>query len=428
MLTPRSILAASVSLALAASALTALAETVTPRAVAPPAPVSPTPPTAALPSVFAYSPSALAATRQRIAEGDLAILPAFDQLLSEANKALAMKPPSVMDKAKAISGDKHDYYSQAPYWWPDPTKLDGLPYIRKDGQVNPESKDGNDAKIYPRVCNTIELLGLAYYFTHQEAYAQKAAELARVWFLDPATRMNPNLTYAQGIPGRNDGRGAGVLEGRHILAATDGLALITASPAWPTSAQTAMRTWLEAYYKWLTTSKNGQDEMRAVNNHGSWYAVQAASLELALGKTTAARARIEKHLTTFIASQITPTGEQPHELARTNSLSYSLFNLEALFALANLGDRAGFPQGWAYTTKDGRSLHAALAYVAPYIDPTKTWPKIDLTPGKTARLSPLLRAYLAHQPDATLRALYEQFSLTPEARTARWHLLLDPVK
>ncbi|MDF9828359.1 hypothetical protein M2447_002477 [Ereboglobus sp. PH5-10] len=381
------------------------------------------------PAIFCCDPAVLANARERAHANDPAFRPAYDRVLREADKALALKPLSVIDKKlTADSGDKHDYLSLAPYWWPDPAKPDGLPYIRRDGQVNPESKRDNDALKFVRICTAVKTLGLAYYLTGRETYAETAALLTRVWFLDEATRMNPNLNHAQGIRGRNSGRGAGVLEGRHITALTDGLALIAASSAWPAEKQTAMRAWLESYHTWLTTSKIGLAEAAAANNHGTWYAVQAAHLELALGKTAAARRRVEKQLPHYIATQIEPDGRQPHELARTNSLHYSIFNLEPLFELAQLGERAGYTGGWAHTTKDGRSLRAALAYVAPYLDPAKPWPKKDITPGKTARILPLLRAYLARQDDAQFKALYETYSVsTPDLAKERWHLLLPPL-
>ncbi len=53
-----------------------------------------------------------------------------------------------MDKSLlAASGDKHDYYSFPPYWWPDPSKKDGMPYLRKDGETNPAANsDATDKK------------------------------------------------------------------------------------------------------------------------------------------------------------------------------------------------------------------------------------------------------------------------------------------
>ena len=54
--------------------------------------------------------------------------PASKTLMKEADKAMNLTPPSVMDKSMtASSGDKHDYMSMGPYWWPDPSKPDGTP-------------------------------------------------------------------------------------------------------------------------------------------------------------------------------------------------------------------------------------------------------------------------------------------------------------
>jgi hypothetical protein len=388
---------------------------------------APPPPPAPLPAIYGNDPVTLALARDRVRNGDAALKPAFERLIRDADKALALKPASVLDKTKlADSRDPHDYFSLAPYWWPDPAKPGGLPYIRRDGEVNPESKTGTDAPAFARTCDTVELLGLAHYLTGKTAYAEKAAQLARAWFLDPATRMNPRLAYAQGVPGRTVSRGAGILESRHLAALTDGLALIAGSPAWTGADQAAMRAWLETFYAWLVTSKNGRAEAAAKNNHGTWYDAQAAHLELALGKKEAALKRIKAQLPARVATQIEPDGSQPRELARTNSLGYCLFNLEALAALAQLGERAGWPEGWTHATKDGRSLRAALAALAPYIDPAKTWPKKDIKPGDTSRLAPLLRAYLARQPDAQLQALQKKFGETPKTKPARWQLLLPP--
>ena len=141
------------------------------------------------------------------------LMPAFNALIKAADEYLQEEPLSVMMKKQtAPSGSKHDYVSRAPYWWPDASKADGLPYIRKDGERNPELDDFTDHIYLSKLCNMVSKLALAYYLTDNEAYAQKAAVMLRTWFLDAETQMNPNLNYAQQIPGVTDGRGIGIIE------------------------------------------------------------------------------------------------------------------------------------------------------------------------------------------------------------------------
>lgn len=374
------------------------------------------------PAVYGFSPTNLLSTRARLARGDAALQPALDQLRREADLALAQKPLSVMDKPlTAASGDKHDYFSYGPYWWPDPAKPGGLPYIRRDGEVNPASKQGTDDHPFGHLCDTLETLGLAYWFTGDERYAGKAAQLVRVWFLDPATRMKPNLQHAQAIPGITDGRGIGIIESRQIGNVADSLGLLAGSPAWTATEAAAMRDWFAAFHRWLTTSANGLDEQDQHNNHGSWYDVQTAHLALVLGKKDDARKILTDGLGRRLAAHLRPDGSQPHELARTKSLGYSLFNLEALFACAQLAEAAGV-DWWNFATADGRSLHAALTYLAPYADPAKPWIKQDVEAGNRGRLLPLFARYLAHRDDAQIRQHYARFAAQADPG-ARWRLL-----
>jgi hypothetical protein len=375
--------------------------------------------------VYSLHADALAAARDRLAQGDPALAPALEHLREEADRALKFAPVSVMDKARTPpSGDKHDYLSQAPYWWPDPSKPDGLPYIQHDGKHNPEVDHGTDAPVWGRMSSTVETLGLAYYFTHKEAYAQHAALLIRTWFLNPATRMNPNLNFGQYVPGRNEGRGEGVLTLRSLAKICDALALIAGSPTWSTDDDQAFHCWLAAYFDWLTTSPNGLAEAHATNNHGSWYDMQAADIALVLGKNDVAKKILTEGLEKRLASQIMPDGSQPQELRRTKSLGYSLFNLQALCQLATLAEHAHV-DWWGYTTKDGRSLRAALRYLAPYADPDKPWIKNDLVASGRTDLLPLFGEALRHGDDPQFHELLVKFGSTAGQQSARWRLLLD---
>jgi hypothetical protein len=159
--------------------------------------------------------------------------PALEHLRGEADKMLKATPHSVMEKTRMPpSGDKHDYLSLAPYSWPDPSKPDGLPWITRDGKVNPESREGTDHNALSRMCSEVETLALAYRLTQHEPYAVKAVEVAKVWFLDPATKMNPNLEYGQGVPGRSTGRGTGIIDTVGLIKVVQTIGGLEGSPAW----------------------------------------------------------------------------------------------------------------------------------------------------------------------------------------------------
>ncbi len=120
--------------------------------------------------------------------------------------------------------------SIGPYWWPDPAKPDGLPYIRRDGEVNPERQAIKDVDYLKNLNADVSVLGLAYYLTGEEKYARHAADLLRVWFLNKETRMNPNLNYGQAIPGKTEGRGIGIIDTKGLVNLIDGVQLLKVHP------------------------------------------------------------------------------------------------------------------------------------------------------------------------------------------------------
>ena len=366
------------------------------------------------PRTFALSGERLLAQRIYFASPVGQNNPELAKLLLEAGQALQLREASVMDKTRlAASGDKHDYVSLGPYWWPDPEKPNGLPYIRKDGNVNPESRSGTDERAMKATCRAVETLGLAFWFTGQERYAIKAAALLRTWFLHPATRMNPNLQYAQAIPGITSGRGIGIIDTHNFIALQDSLALLAGSGAWTQSDQTAMQEWLKNYYQWLRSSANGLDEASELNNHGTWYDALTVALALGTGHIDDARSILQALPTKRLAVQLDLQGRQPLELARTNSLNYSIFNLTAYLYLAQLGQAAGVDV-WKLSTTDGKTIASALHAIAPYADPNKPWPQVDLQNGDRAKLVALLVQALQLREDPLLRATVNAH---PEAPT-----------
>ena len=346
--------------------------------------------TNAAPKVFVLDAARLENAKRRIAAHDKEVQPALDKLVADANKALSVTTYSVISKKiTPPSGDKHDYMSQAPYFWPDPGKPNGLPYIRRDGERNPEIEKIGDHDAMDRMRTVVETLALAYYFAADEKYATKATQLLRVFFLNPDTRMNPNLDYAQGIPGINTGRGIGLIETRGLTSVVDSVGLLSGSKSWTNNDQRGMEDWFGKFLQWMLESKNGKDESVSKNNHGTYYDVQVASFALFTGKRELAKQVLVAARTKRIALQVEPDGRQPLELARTKGWSYSIMNLEGLMQLAHLSDNVGVDL-WNYTTPDGRSIRKALEFLTPYAFNEK-WPYQQLGTWPPQQLYPLIR-------------------------------------
>jgi hypothetical protein len=374
----------------------------------------PAPATIPRPRVFLGSPEVLARHKQRLRAG--APTPALARLLADARRALAVTPFSITAKAAVPpSGDKHDYLSLAPYAWPDPRQPDGLPYITRDGQINPERDTIPDHEYFARLVDLAETLGLAFYFTDDEAYAAHAARLLRVFFLDPATRMNPRLDFAQGVRGKENGRPAGLIDTAPIARLVDGIGLLAPSRSLTDEDRQGLATWGSDYLTWLRESDLGRREGQARNNHGIWYDVQVVSLALFTGQTELAQESLHFAHKRRIGRQIEPDGRQPAELARTRPWHYSLYALQAFVELANLGDAAGVDL-WHYQTPDGRSLGKAIGYLLPFALGEARWTTPEIGGFRPAELWPILRMAAARLPDARLAAAAARLGTHAEDR------------
>src|SRR4030095_5458713 len=275
------------------------------------------------PKVFVMDAKRLVEVKKKWEQKDEDVLRLVDSLQKQADRFLKMNPVSVMDKQfTPVSGNKHDYMSQAPYFWYDSTKPNGLPYMRKDGVRNPEIYKITDRTYLGNLENATRTLSLAWYITGDEKYAGKSAELLKTWFLNESTKMNPHLEYGQAIPGVNTGRGIGIIETRTLIGIADAAGLLIGSKSWTNADHQSLQQWYAQYLNWLLTGKNGNDEHKAKNNHGTWYYAQVIDFALFTGDTKKAK-QLAEESKKRLDSQLTKEGNQPLELERTNALGYS---------------------------------------------------------------------------------------------------------
>jgi len=321
------------------------------------------------------------------------------QLIAKADLTLDQKPHSVIEKRESTPSDnKHDFFALAPYRWPNPEKIDGLPYIGHDGIINPEIYSIPDKKNFDDMIYTVKLLSISYYITHNDKYALKATELIRTWFLNADTQMNPNLNYGEVNRGINKINSAGIMAGRNITGILESIDLIKQSPTWTQRDQEAIVSWFEKYLDWLQYSPAGKKEAEKINNHRTYYNLQVSSIALFLNKTDIVNKIIKETADSLIPQSIMSDGRQPQELKRTKSLYYSVFNLAGLFRLATVADILG-TNLWDYKTKDNAGLKKAIEFLIPYIDGKRVWNYPQVVPLQKNVLKEMLVLASLHYND-----------------------------
>ncbi len=299
----------------------------------------------------------------------------FDRarVLRDANQYLNQKPVTVTaSHSPRSSGGPHDFFSEGDYWWPDP-KNPGGPYIRRDGMSNPDNFDDHRRALM-RFSVQAPALAAAWHLTGDKRYANRAASHLRAWFVDPATRMNPDLRYAQAIHGVTPGRGTGIIDTIHLVEVAQAVPFVRDSGALSQNDSAAINRWFDDYVTWLTTSKNGIEERETNNNHATCWGMQVA----AFARLTGDRKQMDyvrtRYKTVYIPDQQAADGSFPRELARTKPYGYSLFNLEAMAAICQILSGEG-EDLWRWKTQDGRGIAKAIAFMFPYIRDKAKWPK-----------------------------------------------------
>lgn len=322
-----------------------------------------------------------------------------DGLDAATVKALRAGPWTVTSVAAPMAGaDRHAYYSEAPYWWPDPANPGG-PFVRRDGEFFPERFDKH-RKMIGEMSQTLLALGLRASLLGDKAAVRRGAEVARVWFLNGDTRMAPHLEYGQAIRGRNTGRGAGIIDTRSLIWAVEGLRRLEGAGAFSAEERAGLREWFRAYTKWMRESKIGAKEGLAKNNHGTWWAAQVLAFSTYTGEGREwvyeqARGRM-------IPGQIRADGSCPEEEARTRSLSYSAMNLDGWAVVAHYAGRDGV-ELWGYRAKGAGSIRDAVGYLRPFVAAPGTWKKQQISKFDGGRIFVRLEGAARGEVDLGLR-------------------------
>ncbi len=341
----------------------------------------------------------------------------FDCLEPLITQCLSAPPPSVTDKPELLfNDDPHNYVSGRLYWW-----REGEKYVRRDGQPNPENHGPNfDRKRLGAFIDSVVLLSLAYKLTKDPKYAIRAQEYIFTWFINPKTRMNPNMEYAQLVPGKKSS-GVGIIDTYDFYHLLGAITFLEKEGQLKPETMSGLSLWFKQFVRWLAKSRLGRKEQERPNNHGTAFDVQYVCNLLFIKREWRARYYLHGAKKNRLNTQIDASGSQPEENDRTKSLFYHFYNLSKLLHLAEMGNRTKV-QLTTYKNK----LNHALNFLMPFAERPDQWPQEQIEPvhiiemfetiywGEKLLGSDACRQFrLAHDEMTPLFDLYNTMSLPP---------------
>lgn len=295
-----------------------------------------------------------------------------ERLVRNATAALTAPVRSIVQVVNPRSpGTPHDFSSEADYWWPDPANPDG-PYIQRDGLTNPGNFTAH-RELMIDFARDVGALAGAWLVTGETRFAEAVRRHLMAWFVDPATRMNPDLQYAQAIKGVCTGRGIGIIDTVHLAEVALAVKAMHAADGLPAAEFNAIEAWFADYLAWISTHPYGVAESNWHNNHGTCWSLQAAAFAHLTGNAAALADCRRRLLDVLMPQQMAANGSFPKELARTKPFGYSIFNLDVMSALAQLLSTPD-ENLLRYALPDGRSMVLGVEFLAPYIADKNAWP------------------------------------------------------
>ncbi|MGH7951054.1 MAG: alginate lyase family protein [Limisphaerales bacterium] len=348
-----------------------------------------------------------------------------DRILRAADAALKLEPITITKyRAKLSKGGPNDFYSEADYFWPNPKTPDGLPYVNRDGQSNPDLFSKHRMAMR-NLRDAVAALAAAYKITGENRYATKAAGLLRVFFLDPRTRMNPNLQYAQAMPGASSGRSWGIIDGLHLIEIPPAITALEKSLAFTPELVAGLKQWFQEMADWMVTSKNGRAEAAARNNHSVAFWLQIACYARFTGDETKLAECRRQFKEVFVPNQMAVNGSFPLELKRTKPYGYSIFQLDNMATLCQMLSTSK-DNLWKFELPDGRGISKAVAYLYPFLVDKSKWPlkpDVQAWDDWPARQSSLLFAGLAFNEDKYLE-LWRKLPADPTSAEVRRNIAI----
>ncbi|PML92300.1 hypothetical protein BCT64_16455 [Vibrio breoganii] len=140
--------------------------------------------------------------------------------------------------------------------------------------------------------------------------------------------MNPNMNYAQAIPGLSSGREAGIIESRLFINVIDSIRLVSYELD-PVLLRN-VKLWFHSFQSWLINSKSGIAASKMDNNIALWYDAQLVSISLFINDSDFVNNYYDKLFFKRIHKHLNNEGILVQELQRTRPWGYMNFSMQAV--------------------------------------------------------------------------------------------------
>jgi len=293
-------------------------------------------------------------------------------IIEAATNFIDSLPVTVTNEVSIRSaGGAHDFYSEGDYWWPDPENPEGA-YIRRDGQTNPDNFVAHRLAMI-RFSRIVGMHTSAYLLTGDQKFAEATGKHLEAWFINPATRMNPTMNYAQAIKGRATGRGIGIIDAIHLVEVARSVEILKKNHVLHDESVSEIKHWFVEFVEWLTTHPYGIEEMNTKNNHATCWVMQVGAFARLTGNEPVVKFCRDRFKEVLLPTQMAKNGSFPLELERTKPYGYSLFNLDAMIATAEiLSDEEH--NLYEFSTADGKNLDKGAEFLYPFVKDKSQWP------------------------------------------------------
>ena len=297
----------------------------------------------------------------------------YKKIVQQAEGAIKKDPVAVTDKTICISGDKHNYESLSPYWWPDPKNPKG-PYIARDGEFNPEFKE-YDLPRLGKLKDNLVTCSKAFFLTGDTRYYDFFCRQLDVWFINPDTRMTPNFEYSQFIPGRNNGRGnpQGMTDVYNFNDMLESIRLVNSVSGIGKKRMKAVKTWFHDFADWMQTSEYGK-KVLSTDGQRLTYETTIYNIFIFTKQKSPCKAIFKAFPEKRIYAIIEEDGKMPLALKRTKAFSYSNANLQRFVDFATLAKA----DGKRFSKEDLDRVQQAFDYISQYANNQKEFPYSEI--------------------------------------------------